>query len=467
MTPVPPDPLFLHSAAALISTGDELVLGQSLDTNSRALSQRLVDLGVPVVEHVTIGDDRAALAATLRRLAQQTPLVIVTGGLGPTLDDLTREALADVLGETLVEDTALLAELTDKLARRGRTVSEANRRQALRPPSARALTNPMGTAPGLCAMVNGRCDVLCLPGPPREWEAMWGMHVEPMLRVDPARAPRRALIHLVGLAESDAATRLGDLMDRSHSPTVGITAGGTGGVLTVRVRSTGLLKAEGLSPSVQNASASQRDEALDSVVRRVRELFGEHVFGEGEEGGDLAGSLMNRLKERHETLAVAESCTGGGLGRMITAPAGVSVSFQGGFITYSNELKKSLLGVPQEELDRHGAVSEPVARAMAEGAARAAGTTHALAVTGIAGPDGGTPGKPVGTVYIAHHDAGRRGDTTEVRRFCFPGTRSDVRERSAMTAMALLHFRLLSADKPPRLLWESEEPPPREPPKAV
>lgn len=451
-----------HTHAAIVATGDELAIGQSLNTNSRWLADRLMGLGIETVEHVIVGDDAARLAATLRRLTAELPLVIVTGGLGPTLDDVTRDALADVMGDTLVTDEASLAAIERRFAARGRTLTDNQRLQALRPSRATSLPNDVGTAPGLYGAVGGSggeegADVFCLPGPPRELRPMFERDVLPRLRPDPARIVRTRLLHLIGIGEGDAAARLGDLMARTRSPLVGITAAGA--ILTIRIRAA--------APSETEAEAH-----LDAAERQVRDALGAFIFGRGDQ--TLEGVVLDLMRSRARTLATVESCTGGGLGALITRVPGASDVLLGGWVTYSNELKRRQVGVPADLLAAHGAVSDPVARAMAAGGLERSGATDCLSITGIAGPGGGTEFKPVGTVYIgrAWRDPTSPGApvATEARRFLISGDRDDIRDRSARLALAMLYFALTPspqapsstpASAPPRaptLLWEVPNP---------
>ena len=454
----------VHDRAAVLAVGDELVLGESLDTNSAWISAQLTHQGIRVVEHATVGDDLERLTATMLRLAAAYPLIVVTGGLGPTKDDLTRQALARAMEEKLVEDPQAVELLQGMMQARGITLTEDRRIQAQRPAGASCLRNLVGTAPGLFGRlvapveiqelgdVEGRIlsrgedisDVFCLPGPPREMRPMFEQEVLPRLRPPPGRAIAVRLIRTFGLAESEVARRLGDMMDRGRNPVVGTTA--SGGVVTVRVRYEG--NAEGAA------------EGVDKTAERVRELVGSFVFGEGET--TLSEAIVELLRTRDERLVVVESCTGGMLGAMITGVPGASDVFDGGWITYANTMKVGEVGVKKGLISGGpGAVSREVSEAMAEGgleAARREGVhaAHALAVTGIAGPGGGTKDKPVGTVWISRASRGNPEIDIESRRFLIPGDREDVRERSAMLALGLLWHHLVHAESP-RLIWEVDE----------
>lgn len=448
--------------AAILAIGDEIVLGQQLDTNSQWLGAELAKVGYLASEHRTVADDRGAIASALRDLAARCEAIVVTGGLGPTLDDLTRDALGDVVtpGVALVEDADALANLARWFGARGRTMSPSNRLQALRPTTARMLDNPNGTAPGLAAAV-GACKVFCLPGPPREMQPMFRDFVLSALRAaddcgdgsaaDDAPVILTASIAQIGLGESVAAERLGPLMERTRNPSVGTTA--SGGVVTARIRSEGPRR---------NA-----ERALAEVVAEVHRHWAPYAFGAA--ASDLVPAIGALLVARGGSLAVAESCTGGLLGATIVDVAGSSAFFVGGYLTYSNALKELDLAVDSALLAAHGAVSAPVATAMARGALQRSNATCALAITGIAGPHGGTPAKPVGTVFIALAQRGATGSGTlpatsaSARHFRISGDRRDVRERSALLALQWLRLELLRAQSLqansslPTLIWEVAE----------
>lgn len=436
----------VHERAVILSTGDEIVIGQLQDSNARFLADRLTSLGIRVLEHAAVGDDRALLAATIRRLAESAHLVIMSGGLGPTEGDLTRPAVCDVLGAPLVTDESAFDALRQLLAKRGREVTERQARQAQRPAPARCLPNPFGTAPGLhvpipVAADHQTADLFCLPGPPGELRPMFESSVVSALRPAPGVRIITRLLYAVGVPEADAVTRLGDLTRRDRNPLVGITA--SGGVLTLRIRYEG------------DAPAGHAAALVADAERAARSALGDHIFGSGEQ--TLPSVVLDQLKARGRSLAVVESCTGGLLGQLVTAVSGSSAAFVGGWLTYSNALKARLVGVPAEMLAAHGAVSEPVARAMALGGLERSGADHALAVTGIAGPDGGSAQKPVGTAWIAHAWREPNGAEADARLFRFTGDREDVRQRAARTALAMLYF-ALAAPGPIRragtLLWQ-------------
>ncbi len=423
--------------AAIISIGDELMLGQTIDTNAAWLSAELAARGIVTIEHRTIGDDRAALAETVRQLASTVALLILTGGLGPTADDLTREALADALtpGQALVRDAAAVTRLEQWFSTHGSGMPKSNLKQADRPPGTQLLANPHGTALGISGRLGG-CRVFALPGPPAEMMPMLLEQVLPALDW-PASGDvvLTEAVYAYGLGESAGAERLGSLMDRGREPLVGTTVSES--ILTARIVARG-------------PQATARCE-LDRTMAIVKEKWHPYVFGCANES--LASAVGELLRAGHGTLTTAESCTGGLLGKMIVDVAGSSDYYLGGWVTYTNELKQSCLAVPGAVLAEHGAVSEPTARAMAEGALNASGADYSLAITGIAGSDGETADKRLGTVYIGLGQVIEGERRVLVRQFAFPGDRWAVRDRSAKSALQMLRFTLLGVSDDTPLLW--------------
>ena len=417
--------------AAILSVGDELVLGTTLDTNSRTLSAALREAGLDVVEHRTVADDRAAIAAAMRALASSVDVVISTGGLGPTDDDLTRDALNDLTdaGAPQVEDAVARTDLDAWFAGRGRPMAAINLRQALRPKSARIVRNLGGTAPGLAATL-GTCRVFCLPGPPREMIPMFESDVLPAVRPAGAPAIAKRTLGTFGIGESALAERLGSRMTRGREPAVGTTASGS--VVSIQVVARG---ADAAARAEHEMAACAGDAS---------------PYAFGSEDATLASALLEECRARGRTLAVAESCTGGIVGGMLTAVAGSSDVFLGGWITYSNEMKSAQLGVDPQLIALHGAVSRETVLAMAAGACARSGATLAVSISGVAGPGGGSAEKPVGTVWIAVHDA--VSGTGRARRFEYPGPRDIIRDRSAKTALQLARWALRREDAP--ILWE-------------
>ena len=385
--------------AAILSIGDELTLGQCVDTNSAWLAEQLLARSVTTIEHRTVPDDRLLITDAVADLARRCEALIITGGLGPTDDDLTRHALGDVLspGKELVTDEAAVEALSGWFAGSGRYMPEANLVQTLRPEAARMLPNPRGTAPGLAGEHEG-CMIFALPGPPREMRPMFKRYV--VAELPEAEVTEQLLVetvHAYGIGESLAAEMLGGLTARDRQPTVGITA--SAGDITARIRSQG------------DAETAQRQ--LSDTIEQVQQAWTPYCYGRG--NTTLPQAVGQMLRDRGETLITAESCTGGGLGKMIVDVAGSSDYYVGGWVTYANEMKQSCLGVPADLLARHGVVSEPVAEAMAEGALAHSGASYSLAITGIAGPGAESPDKPAGTVFIA---LARRtdGETSSIAR---------------------------------------------------
>ncbi len=409
--------------AIILSIGDELALGQTVDTNAAWLSARLAGRGVFTQRHETVADDRPAIAQAIRRATEEAELVISTGGLGPTDDDLTRFALADVLGVELERDASALAEIASFFQRRGRTMNPRNIVQAMCPRGATMLTNPAGTAPGI-AVRHGRARAYFFPGVPREMHAMWERHVLPALPERDGAVILTTTIHTFGKGESDIAAMLGDLMARDRNPTVGTTV--SNGVVAARIRS--------VFPDADTARGQ-----LDDTAALVERALGTLVFGRDET--DLAAVVGRLLTEAGKTLVTAESCTGGMIGQMLTARPGASDYYPGGWVVYSNDMKHQQLGVRPRTLEVHGAVSEAVAVELAEGARRRGGADYAVSVTGVAGPTGGTDAKPVGLVCFGLD--GPDGATSATHHF--PGDRPDVRLRSALFALNMVRLALLDA----------------------
>jgi nicotinamide-nucleotide amidase len=415
--------------AEIVAIGTELTSGQKLDTNSQWLSRRLGSLGLDVRFHTTLGDDLDDNVAALRVAADRAEVVLVTGGLGPTQDDLTREALAAVSGVGLVEDTDSLAEIAALFARRNREMPDRNRVQALRPSTAQAMTNSCGTAPGLWLEVGGSV-FIALPGVPREMKAMFEAEVVPRLRAS-GRAGSRVIAHrvinLFGRGESEIEAEALDLTARGHVPEVGITA--SDATISFRV-------------SAEGASEAEAFASMEATVTTIRSRFGSLVLGEGE-GFDVPQALAAALRTSRKTLALAESCTGGLAAARLTAEAGVSTVFRGGVVSYSNESKTALLGVPAELITRHGAVSAEVAEAMAAGVRERLAADMAVSVTGIAGPDGGSEDKPVGLVYLGLATA----DGVQSRRLELgpEQPRAVIQSRAAKNALNWARLALLGA----------------------
>ncbi len=374
--------------AEIVAIGTELTSGQSLDTNSQWLSSKLGESGVEVHYHTTLADDLEENVQALRIAAGRADLVLVSGGLGPTQDDLTREALAKLAGVKLVLHEQALVDLEAFFARRNRPMPERNRVQALLPEGALPLANPIGTAPGVW-MTIGRSVFAAMPGVPRELKQMYDEQVKPRIEalLGSARVIRTRKINLFGKGESEIESIALDLTARGRKPEVGITASEA----TISFR----IVAEGQDENEAN-------EQLESTARLIYERFGDLIIGEGSE--DVADGLVQELAKAGSLISTAESCTGGLIGHLLTSIPGVSATYPGGVVSYSNDVKMQLLGVPKETLEEHGAVSAETAAAMAEGVRQKLGANLGLSVTGIAGPGGGSPTKPVGLVYLGLAD---------------------------------------------------------------
>jgi len=411
------------ASVAVVAVGDELLEGDHADTNSSAIARAVLEVGRSANRFLALRDDEELLAREIAELARSHGVVIVTGGLGPTLDDVTRHAVARAAGVPLVVSEEAREHVTGWFARAGRPMAASNERQALVPRGADVIANPRGTAPGFRISL-GESTLFALPGPPREMSGMLEDAVLPWLAEHPvdewARCARS--FFLFDLAESVFADRVGAWMERSANPLIAVTA--KAGVLSVRLVSRG-------------SSLEEAESKLAERAAEFRARFAAHVFSE--EFPDLAHALGRLLLDREITISLAESCTGGMIAAALTRVSGISAVFRESFVTYSNESKIERLGVPAELVRGHGAVSTEVAAAMASGAARASGARLTLAVTGIAGPTGGTPEKPVGTLCYATVLDGVI--ETHERRFT-PAGRDAVREWATSLGLGLLWSRV-------------------------
>ncbi|MSR36834.1 MAG: CinA family nicotinamide mononucleotide deamidase-related protein [Gemmatimonadetes bacterium] len=409
----------------VVTVGDELLLGDTVDSNAARIGRALAELGAPVTRRETVGDEAQAIQAAVGRALADGDLVIVTGGLGPTPDDLTREAVARLLGRPLRLDPDVEAALRARYRAAGyRDFPETNLRQAMVPAGGRVLPNERGTAPGLALEREGRWVVL-LQGVPRELEGMLAGPVADLVRevfVGRLRPPVHRRLRTTGIAESKLAERVEELLPPERGP----------------VRLAYLPSLRGVDLRFTVAGDVEHEEAsgwLDRMEGALSGLSG-HLFP----GADLVEAVALELERSGRTLAVAESCTGGLIAMRLTDRSGSSRWFLGGVVAYADRAKVEQLGVPAETIAQAGAVSEEVARALAEGARRAFGADTGIGITGIAGPTGGTPEKPVGTVWYAVA-VGERVDA-EHRRFM--GDREAVRERSAQAALNLLYRTLVA-----------------------
>lgn len=408
--------------ANILAIGTELLTPYRTDTNSLYLTARLNELGIDVTAKSIVGDDVRDLERALSLALQQTDLVITTGGLGPTADDLTREAASSVLGLAMVEDSALVAELRARFARRGSPMPEINRRQAMVLHGATVLPNPRGSAPGLL-ITQGDKLVLLLPGPPRELEPMFEASVKDRLAARTAgRRLCRRVIKIAGQPESR--------VDEIAAPIYGPLSALPVPISTTILASPGQVE---LHLSARAGGDAMIDGPLDTAVAALVAALGDSVFST--DGRAIEVVVGDALRARSLTLAVAESCTGGLVAARLTDVPGSSAYLLGGVVAYANDVKRGVLNVPSDVIDTHGVVSEPVAAAMALGVRRALKSDVSVAVTGIAGPDGGTEAKPVGMVSFA---VSGPGDQLTTLTRVVPGDRQLVRQWSVMVALDLV-----------------------------
>lgn len=406
--------------AELISVGIELLLGNIINTNAAYLSEQLAALGFSVYFETTVGDNEARLELALKTALERADVVLLSGGLGPTEDDLTKETAAKVLGLSCREDKEVKKAITEYFERRKLgTITKNNWKQAMVPEGADVLQNPNGTAPGLILRNrDGQKHVILLPGPPGELIPLFEEQVVPYLQKLTSSVICSKTVKIFGLGESMVEDRICDLIDGQTNPTIAPYA--KTGEVHLRV-------------TAQASSEEEAEKLLQPVCDELIGRFPDHVYTTDEKE-TLEENIAALLREQQFTLTTAESCTGGLLSGRIVGAAGVSQVFRQGFVTYSNEAKMQLLGVRESTLAEHGAVSKETAQEMAEGAAKAAQADVALSVTGIAGPDGGTEEKPVGLVYIGCYLDGK----TYVRKCNFSGNRQKIREQSVAYALCLL-----------------------------
>jgi len=408
--------------AEIIAVGSEMLTPQRVDTNSLYLTAELNNLGVEVVFKSVIGDDRDRLADVIRRAVDRHEIVILSGGLGPTEDDVTREAVAQALDRKLVFHPEIAEALEQRFLAFKRKMAEINKRQAFVIEGADVLPNDRGTAPGQWVEESGAF-VILLPGPPHELKAMFERQCLPRLtRVVPRQIIRTAFLRVTGMSESDLDTLISPVYKKYDNPVTTILA--ANGDLQIHFRA-------------RCGTEAEADALLTEVVGPVEILLGDRLYSHN--GDPLEVVVGRMLRDNHATVSVAESCTGGMLGERFTSVPGSSEYFCGGLITYTNAMKIELLGVPPELLEQHGAVSKEVAEAMAAGARRRTNSTYALAITGVAGPDGGGESAPVGTMYVGIADAA--GTHSFHRQFL--GDRQRIRVFTCQMALDVLRRRIL------------------------
>jgi len=405
--------------AEIVSVGTELLLGQIVDTNAAYLSKLLPEFGIDLHYRLTVGDNESRLIEALTLALSRADVVFTIGGLGPTQDDLTKETVARVVGDRMRLDEDCAANLRAFFAARGVEMPETNLKQAMVPVRGTMLANPMGTAPGAAFETESGKVVIVLPGPPREFVPMVNERVAPYLRERVGKDSsiiRSRVLRVAGLGESSVEDKVKHLLDCTN-PTVAPLVG----AWEVHLRIT-----------AKAANQAEADAMIDEMDRKLVSILGDRVYGRDDQ--TLERVVVDLLIERGLTLATAESCTGGLIANRITDVPGCSAAFLAGVVSYSNEAKIELLGVDEQLIVEHGAVSEQVARAMAEGARAASGAGVSISTTGIAGPSGGTAAKPVGLVYIAVSSDGG----TTVQRHQFMGSRLDIKLRASQVALDML-----------------------------
>jgi len=416
-------------AVEVVAIGDELILGDTIDTNGAWLGQRLGEEGIRVVRRAVVGDDEASIRIAISDALIRTGIVLCCGGLGPTPDDRTRPVVASIYGWPVEIDEAWVSIIRDRFAMRGMTMPLVNRQQAEVPRGAVLLPNEVGTAPGLILDRQGLGITVLLPGVPRELRWLVEHRVLPWLtpKLEQTRsAIHRRVVRTTGLAESAVAERIADVSTDLDPLTLAFLPVGIG--IDLRLTSWG------------DIPDDEANRLLDAAEARIRERLGRHVYGSGRD--DLAEVLGMRLRDRHWTVATAESCTGGLVAKRLTDAPGSSDYMLGGVTSYANEVKAAVLGVPETTLAQHGAVSERTVQAMLDGIVRLMHADCAIAITGVAGPGGGSADKPVGSVWIAARTPARN----RQRQLSLFGSRAEIRDRAAQAALKLLLDMILTEE---------------------
>jgi nicotinamide-nucleotide amidase len=413
--------------AEIIAVGSELLTPDRVDTNSLFLTAQLNRLGIEVTRKTVVGDELDALRGAFGDALDRVELVIASGGLGPTEDDRTRDAVADLLGRKLSRDPSVMSKIEARFRQLGRKMSEVNARQAMVPEGATVLENDRGTAPGLWLEARGRIVVL-LPGPPHELKAMFGAQVEPRIaRLSTGLRLFARELRVVGMGESDVDQRIAPIYTIHDDVQTTILA--APGEIQIHLRT-------------WSADATASERLLQQIQESLVLALGEAVFTVA--GEPLEEVVGRELILHQATIATAESCTGGLLAERLTRISGSSAYFLGGVVSYSNTLKSAWVDVPAEIIESRGAVSAEVAVALADGIRRRTGATLGVGITGVAGPTGGTPEKPVGTVHVAIADA----SGNKERAIRFPGERDRIRWQASQTALDLVRRYFLYASQP-------------------
>lgn len=407
--------------AEIIAVGTEILLGDILNTNAQYLALQLAELGIDVYYQSVVGDNPQRLKDTIFHAFSRASLIITTGGLGPTEDDLTKETGAEYFEEELVLDERALKRIENYFNKIGRKMTENNRKQAFVPKNSTVLYNDNGTAPGIIIEKNNKILVM-LPGPPKETVPMFEKQVKPYLAKKQEYTFLSRVLRIAGVGESSMETMVKDLIDGQTNPSIAPYAKDAESILRITAKA---------------KSKQQAEQMIQPVAQEIYRRFGNDVYAEGET--NMQTTVAKLLIDKQKTIATAESCTGGAIASALVEYAGISSVFMDGCVTYSNESKQNRLGVKSETLQKYGAVSPQTAIEMAEGAAKTSGANIGLSTTGVAGPDGGTEEKPVGLVYIGLTIDG----VTTVKECHFVGNREKIRVRAVYTALDYLRRELL------------------------
>lgn len=416
-------------SAEILAIGTEILMGQIVNTNAAFLARELRDLGIDSKYQTVVGDNEARIIEAINTSLKRSDLLLITGGLGPTEDDISMSTTVKALGLELEFHPESWERILGHFKKSGREVMPSNRRQAMLPAGSTVLPNDNGTAPGcfITASLEGKeVFVALLPGPPSENSLMFKRYLEPLLRDRSSRTIESRFIHLIGIGESQAEELIRDLVHDQSDPTIAPYA--SEGEVTIRVTT---------ASKRDQASLAEAEQRLNQAIDAIQEKLGEYIYHIGEES--LYEVTINLMKQRGLTLSVAESCTAGLLSAKLGDISGLSKVFMGGVVSYANAVKVDLLSVREETLASHGAVSHECAEEMALGVMKRCGSDYAIAITGIAGPDGGTEEKPVGTIYMAV--AGPHGVISE--HHVLNGNRRRIRENAALWSMNLLRRRIL------------------------